>query len=165
MRRRVSALTNGDFEVAIISNFGYADPDFNYLFWHSSMIGPPGQISPNFSRTADPEIDAALEAGRQTLDIDERAQHYRTITQRLNEQVAYVWLHRTPNALVARVHDRMPVILAPRSHAAWLDSANRSGPGLEALLRPLPEGEMTGHAVGLTVNSPSHDSPACIAEL
>ena len=71
----------------------------------------------------------------------------------------------TPNALVARVHDRMPVILAPRSHAAWLDSANRSGPGLEALLRPLPEGEMTGHAVGLTVNSPSHDSPACIAEL
>jgi ABC-type transport system substrate-binding protein len=66
------------------------------------MIGPPGQISPNFSRTADPEIDAALEAGRQTLDIDERARHYRTITQRLNEQVAYVWLHRTPNALVAQ---------------------------------------------------------------
>lgn len=97
----IKALTGGDFDGAIISNFGYADPDFNYLFWHSSMVGPPGQISPNFSRTADPQIDAALEAARRTDDVEARAREYRTITQRLNEQVAYVWLHRTPGSLAA----------------------------------------------------------------
>ena len=57
----------------IISNFGTADPDFNYLFWHSSLVAPPGQLSINFSHTVDPSIDAALDAARRTDDIATRA--------------------------------------------------------------------------------------------
>ena len=65
----IKPLINGEFDAAIISNFGTADPDFNYLFWHSSLVAPPGQLSINFSHTADPAIDAALDAARRTDDV------------------------------------------------------------------------------------------------
>ena len=64
-----------------------------------------------------------------------------------------------PNALVAPIHDRMPVILPPAAHDRWLD------PELEdprALLRPYPEGEMDVHPVSSLVNSPRNDSAECI---
>jgi peptide/nickel transport system substrate-binding protein len=97
----IKPLINGELEAAVISNFGTADPDFNYLFWHSSLVGPPGALSINFSHTVDPGIDAALDAARRTADLAERAQHYREVTRRLNERAAYVWLYRTPTTLVA----------------------------------------------------------------
>lgn len=101
----IQPLITGALEAAVISNFGTADPDFNYLFWHSSLVGPPGELSINFSHTVDPEIDAALDAARRTTDLAERAGHYQRVTQRLNERAAYVWLYRTPTALVA--HERV----------------------------------------------------------
>ena len=97
----IKPLINGEFEAAIISNFGTADPDFNYLFWHSSLVAPPGQLSINFSHTADPAIDAALEGARRTDDVGTRAAYYQTVTRRLNDDGAYVWLYRTPTSLVA----------------------------------------------------------------
>jgi peptide/nickel transport system substrate-binding protein len=102
----IKPLINGDLEAAVISNFGTADPDFNYLFWHSSLVAPPGQLSINFSHTADPVIDAALDAARRTDDIATRARHYQEVVRRLNEDFAYIWLYRTPTTLVAseKVH-------------------------------------------------------------
>lgn len=64
-----------------------------------------------------------------------------------------------PNALVAPIHDRMPVILPPAAHDQWLD------PELEdprPLLRPYPETEMDVHPVSNLVNAPRNDSPECI---
>ncbi len=69
----IKPLINGEFEAAVISNFGTVDPDFNYLFWHSSLVAPPGQLSINFSHTVDPAIDAALEGARRTDDVATRA--------------------------------------------------------------------------------------------
>jgi ABC-type transport system substrate-binding protein len=97
----IKPLINGDFDATVISNFGTADPDFNYLFWHSSLVAPPGQLSINFSHTVDPLIDAALEAARRTDDVTSRAAQYQLITRRLNEDLAYVWLYRTPTTLIA----------------------------------------------------------------
>ncbi len=102
----VQPLITGQFDAAIISNFGTADPDFNYLFWHSSLVGPPGQLSINFSHTADAEIDAALDAARRTSDVANRAAQYQIVTRRLNDLVAYVWLYRTPTTLIAGDHVR-----------------------------------------------------------
>mgnify|MGYP003588763268 CR=1 FL=1 len=47
-----------------------------------------------------------------------------------------------PNALIAAVHDRMPVILPKDREGFWLDPANGDARGLLALLKPYPAGEM-----------------------
>lgn len=64
----------------------------------------------------------------------------------------------TPNADMAPVHDRMPVIIPPDKRAAWLDP--RTSPvDIQAMLVPLPDGLLTRHAVSDLVNSPRNDSP------
>ncbi len=66
-----------------------------------------------------------------------------------------------PNALVAGVHDRMPVILPAGFYDAWLDpEAERDE--LAALLAPYPEDEMEAYPVSRFVNSPSNNDPRCI---
>jgi putative SOS response-associated peptidase YedK len=66
-----------------------------------------------------------------------------------------------PNALVAGVHNRMPVILPAGSYDAWLDpEAERDE--LAALLAPYPEDEMEAYPVSRFVNSPSNNDPRCI---
>ncbi|QGG46435.1 SOS response-associated peptidase [Heliorestis convoluta] len=61
-----------------------------------------------------------------------------------------------PNDLVAKVHDRMPVILTPETCAPWLE-----GPWNLAsiLLQPLSEEKMAVQEVSTLVNSPRYDSP------
>jgi putative SOS response-associated peptidase YedK len=65
------------------------------------------------------------------------------------------------NDLVRPVHDRMPVILAPREHAAWLD-ARQDPQRLQCLLRPYPAGEMKAVPLAPRVNSPRCEGPACL---
>jgi putative SOS response-associated peptidase YedK len=48
-----------------------------------------------------------------------------------------------PNALVAPIHNRMPVILDREGGQAWLDPRPGDRQSLEALLRPYPPEEMT----------------------
>ena len=65
-----------------------------------------------------------------------------------------------PNALVAEVHDRMPVILAPADHARLLDAAAGDG---RSLLRPCPAEWLEALPVSPRVNSPANDDPECLA--
>jgi putative SOS response-associated peptidase YedK len=64
-----------------------------------------------------------------------------------------------PNALVAPVHDRMPVILAQAEHDAWL-SPETDG---RTLLRPCPADWLEVIPVSSRVNSPANDDPDCLA--
>ncbi|HEX6139586.1 MAG TPA: SOS response-associated peptidase [Candidatus Limnocylindria bacterium] len=61
-----------------------------------------------------------------------------------------------PNALVASVHDRMPVILDASDWSAWLDES-ASPETLRALLRPAPAEAMTMYAVSPAVNDVRSD--------
>ena len=66
------------------------------------------------------------------------------------------------NELVAPIHDRMPAMLAVEGAARWL--APEAKPDeLAALLRPRSPMGMVCHAVSKRVNSPSRDTPECIA--
>ncbi len=67
----------------------------------------------------------------------------------------------TPNSLMKPIHDRMPVILSPDRHDAWIDSSTPAGVAL-TLLGPYPPGEMETYPVSTLVNSPGYDSPECI---
>lgn len=68
------------------------------------------------------------------------------------------------NAVVAPVHDRMPVIVPRAAYDAWLDPST-SPETLRSLLAPYPPDEMVGWEVSSLVSSPRNDSPACIAPL
>lgn len=68
------------------------------------------------------------------------------------------------NALVGRVHQRMPVILAPGAEAAWLDPAAELNPGgLLHLLGPYPAEGMAAAPVSDKVNSPANEGPELIS--
>lgn len=66
------------------------------------------------------------------------------------------------NDLVAKIHDRMPVILKPEGYSQWLDPGERTPDKLEKLLAPYPASRMTAYPVSELVNSPRNDTPACI---
>jgi ABC-type transport system substrate-binding protein len=91
----------GDYQAALFRNFGWADPDFNYLFWHSSTALGPGEISVNFTQTKNDELDAALEIGRGSDDPDERAEAYDDVQRILNDEYAYAWLFHSLWAIVS----------------------------------------------------------------
>jgi putative SOS response-associated peptidase YedK len=63
------------------------------------------------------------------------------------------------------IHDRMPVIIAPEDHAAWLDPGNQATEKLKALLKPCPSERMAAHPVSPRVNTPKIDEPALIDPL
>ncbi|MEX2165910.1 MAG: SOS response-associated peptidase [Methyloceanibacter sp.] len=69
-----------------------------------------------------------------------------------------------PNDLVARVHDRMPVILMPEGYDRWL-GASATPEELRALLKPYDAKLMQAYAVSRAVNSVKNDTPACIDPL
>jgi putative SOS response-associated peptidase YedK len=68
----------------------------------------------------------------------------------------------TPNAVMAPIHDRMPVILAPEAFESWLDPHPREGQELQTLLRPCPDEWLEAFPVSSWVNKPDNDSPECI---
>jgi putative SOS response-associated peptidase YedK len=61
-------------------------------------------------------------------------------------------LTTVPNRLVERVHDRMPVILAPDDWDRWL-SPETPRPDLSSLLFPFPADELDLHQVSSAVNN------------
>jgi putative SOS response-associated peptidase YedK len=69
------------------------------------------------------------------------------------------------NELMRPIHDRMPVILPPEDHERWLDPNVQDPAAVSPLLRPYPDAEMEAHMVSTYVNSPTHDSPACVEPL
>ena len=66
------------------------------------------------------------------------------------------------NALVAPVHDRMPVILLPEAEGDWLDREERGRAALLGLLRPYPADRMEAYPVSAAVSSVANDSPELI---
>lgn len=63
-----------------------------------------------------------------------------------------------PNEILAPIHNRMPVILAPVSYDQWLDPATPADP-LKALLRPCPGDEFHAFPVSTLVNNPRNNAP------
>jgi putative SOS response-associated peptidase YedK len=70
-----------------------------------------------------------------------------------------------PNPLMAKIHNRMPVILPQAAHMPWLHSGEADTKALSALLKPYPAEEMVAYPVSKLVNSPANDVPAVIEPL
>jgi len=70
-----------------------------------------------------------------------------------------------PNPLVARLHNRMPVILHPEDYELWLSTEEQPPERLQPLLTAYPAEEMIAYPVSTAVNSPGNDSPELIQPL
>ena len=66
------------------------------------------------------------------------------------------------NAILAPIHDRMPVIMPPGGYDRWLDPAIRDPDSVTPLLVPFPPEMMIAFPVGTRVNAPSNDDPGCV---
>ncbi len=71
----------------------------------------------------------------------------------------------TANDVVAPIHDRMPVILDPGEFTLWLDPKVTDTSRVAGLLRPYAPDLLEAHPVGLLVNNPANDSPACTTRI
>jgi putative SOS response-associated peptidase YedK len=71
-------------------------------------------------------------------------------------------LTTSPNSLVERVHDRMPLIVPSTEYARWLDP-NATAAMLRPLLGPYPAARMEAWPVGPAVNNPRLDDSSCLA--
>lgn len=74
------------------------------------------------------------------------------------ERAAYAIITTEANELVARVHNRMPVILRQESERDWLDP-ELSAEDAQSMLVPYPEEGMRIYRVSQAVNSPRNDTP------
>lgn len=90
-----------DFQAAAFRNFGYVNPDSNYIFWHSSQAKGLGTGSINFNQMKNPELDALLDDARGSNDDEARLEQYQQITPTLNEMVPYIWMYHSAWALAA----------------------------------------------------------------
>jgi putative SOS response-associated peptidase YedK len=62
------------------------------------------------------------------------------------------------NALVAEIHDRMPVILALADYSRWLGEE----PDPRDLMRPFPADLMRMWPISTRVNKPENDDPTIV---
>ncbi|MFA6553432.1 MAG: SOS response-associated peptidase [Patescibacteria group bacterium] len=68
------------------------------------------------------------------------------------------------NALVGKLHDRMPVILPPQYESLWTDPSADTEAAL-AVLKPYPAGMMKMYAVSPRVNAVRNDSPDILLQI
>jgi putative SOS response-associated peptidase YedK len=66
----------------------------------------------------------------------------------------------TANTTVARLHDRMPVVLEDQAADRWLDP-DAAPDALLPLTAPLPAVRMRGYPVDPRMNAPAFDDPGC----
>lgn len=90
---------------------------------------------------------------------------------RLDDQpftIAGLWTEGTcailtvaPNALAAKVHDRMPVLVDERDRRRWLDPRTPREE-VQALCRSWAKDDLAVHPVSTRMNTPRHDDPECV---
>lgn len=71
----------------------------------------------------------------------------------------------TPNELVSRLHNRMPVILTEDAYKDWLTPDEVDPANLQDYLAPYPGDDLRAYPVSRAVNSPANDQPELIKEI
>ena len=79
-----------------------------------------------------------------------------------DELLSCTILTTAANETMAKLHDRMPVILAPEDYDRWLDPEVTDPAEVQDLLKPY-SGEMQAYPVSSAVNSPRNNGPELLA--
>ena len=81
------------------------------------------------------------------------------------ERPSFTVITTEANAMMKKVHHRMPVILKPKDFDQWLDRDYKETGNLKKLLVPYPDKEMEAYPVSTTVNNSRNDVPECLVPL
>ncbi len=80
-----------------------------------------------------------------------------------NEELLTFTVITTPaNPEVARLHDRMPAILAEKDWERWLDPGGLERDKALGMLTPAPEGTLEAFPVSTAVNNATNDGPGLL---
>ncbi len=111
----ISQALSGEFNIILWRNHPGADPDTQYVWWHS---GSPV----NFGRINDADIDKALEEGRVELDPERRKEIYEDLNRAFAEGAYNMWNWYSPWAVAAsdRVHNLVGTTLPDGSTGSGL---------------------------------------------
>jgi peptide/nickel transport system substrate-binding protein len=85
----------GDYQAVGWRLFGNPDPDGEYVWWDINNANPIGEIALNFARLKNEDLQAAMDAGRSTTDLDERKASYDEAQTIINEELPYIWRNHT----------------------------------------------------------------------
>ena len=66
------------------------------------------------------------------------------------------------NAALKPIHDRMPVIIAPKDYSTWLDPDIQNKDVLTPLLHPYSDQLIKSYPVSPRINNPSYDESNCL---
>jgi peptide/nickel transport system substrate-binding protein len=92
----ITDFITGKYQAATSYQFGVVDPDLNYVWFSTTSVEPVGAIGLNFTRNADPQVEAALQAGRVSPSVSVRAAAYKKLNARLAKDLPYLWLQQYP---------------------------------------------------------------------
>lgn len=98
----LAGITLGGYQAAWFRSYSHTDPLYLYVFFHSDFAKGAGKLSTNFSQVRDDRLDALLEEGLATADVDRRREIYAEATREINAQLVDIWLFHTPWGLIAR---------------------------------------------------------------
>jgi putative SOS response-associated peptidase YedK len=70
---------------------------------------------------------------------------------------SFAILTTTPNSLMAKIHDRMPVILDRKTEKRWIENVPQEE--LLEMMKPCDASSLLAYPVSSLVNSPRNDSP------
>jgi putative SOS response-associated peptidase YedK len=66
---------------------------------------------------------------------------------------------------VGRIHDRMPMVVAPEQWSAWLDPEIQDADTIRSLLTPALAGQMEAYPVSVAVNNVRNNGPSLVEPL
>jgi putative SOS response-associated peptidase YedK len=67
-----------------------------------------------------------------------------------------------PHPALARLHDRMPIVLRPEVYSAWLDRSRVDVENVKELLQPVTESAIAFHKVSTRVGNSRNEGPELI---
>jgi ABC-type transport system substrate-binding protein len=97
----ISNTVTSKYQAAISRNYAFPDPDTAYSFWSSANAKGSGNLSINMTQYTTPQLDAALQKGRESTDLKTRQDAYHDVAKQLNTGVTHIWLYRTPYSLIS----------------------------------------------------------------
>jgi len=66
---------------------------------------------------------------------------------------------------MAHLHARVPVVIAPRDYACWLEGGEIATPEAVTLLQPPPSGSLAWHPVSTEVNRVANDHAGLVERI
>jgi peptide/nickel transport system substrate-binding protein len=93
----VNALTGNYVSTGFIT---FGDPPVDQIFISSDTVKPVGQLSLNFTRLADPELQAAIDAIQATDDEQAQIEQWAVIQERMAQNLNLVFVVRNLSAVV-----------------------------------------------------------------